>query len=309
MGVPAGLDLDLLRSFIAIAEEGSFTRAAERVGRTQSAVSLQMQRLESVLGQILIVRGKGGSVELNQQGRYLLDRARELLALNDDLMRSMRAAPVHGTIRLGIAAELSEQHLPKILDRFAQVAPAVEVEVEIATSCLLAVKLKNGELDLVLLRSGLEPRQWPAVEIWRSPTRWITSNLHRQHLRDPLPLSTSPAGCQWRPDNGECPWRGMAFRALEQAARSYRIVSTSATTQGQLAAAQAGLAVTSALEGDRLLEGLRIVGRDEGLPELPDCHYLMLKARDPRQPMTDILAAQVHDVFGSGSALNFTTST
>lgn len=96
MGVPAGLDLDLLRSFVAIAEEGSFTRAAERVGRTQSAVSLQMQGLEGVLGQIVIVRGKGGSVELNQQGRYLLDRARELLALNDDVMRSMRAAPCTG---------------------------------------------------------------------------------------------------------------------------------------------------------------------------------------------------------------------
>jgi DNA-binding transcriptional LysR family regulator len=304
MGIPAGLDLDLLRSFVAIAEEGSFTRAAERVGRTQSAVSFQMQRLEGVLGQIVIVRGKGGSVELNQQGRYLLDRARELLALNDDVMRSMRAAPLHGTIRLGVAAELSEQHLPKVLDRFAQVSPAVEVEVEIAQSCLLALKLKNGELDLVLLRTGLEPRQWPAVEIWRSRTIWVTSATHQQHLRDPLPVSTSPAGCQWRPtEYGECPWRAMVFRALEQAGRSYRIVSTSATTQGQMAAAQAGLAVTSTLAEDRLLEGLRIVRADEGLPELPDCRYLMLKGRDPRQPMTDILATQVHDVFANDPGL------
>ncbi|ESY77561.1 LysR family transcriptional regulator, partial [Mesorhizobium sp. LNHC229A00] len=231
MGIPTGLDLDLLRSFIAIAEEGSFTRAADRVGRTQSAVSLQMQRLEGVLGQIVIVRGKGGSVELNQQGRYLLERARELLALNDDVMRSMRAAPVHGTIRLGVAAELSEQHLSKVLARFAHVAPAVEVEVEIGASCQLALNLKAGELDLVLLRAGLEPRQWPAVEIWRSPTKWITSNTHRQHLRDPLPLSTSPVGCPWRPaEYSECPWRGMVFKALEQAGRSYRVVSTSATT-------------------------------------------------------------------------------
>src|SRR6187551_776407 len=105
MGVPAGLDPDLLRSFVAIAEEKSFTRAAARVGRTQSAVSLQMQRLEGVLGQTVIVRGKGGSVELNQEGLYLLGRARELLALNDDIMRSMHATPVHGTIRFGMAVE------------------------------------------------------------------------------------------------------------------------------------------------------------------------------------------------------------
>jgi DNA-binding transcriptional LysR family regulator len=299
MGVPAGLDLDLLRSFVAIAEEGSFTRAANRVGRTQSAVSLQMQRLEGVLGQIVIVRGKGGSVELNQQGHYLLERARELLALNDDVMRSMKAAPVHGTIRLGIAEELSTRHLPRILDRFSHVAPSVEVEVQIAGSCLLALKLKNAELDLALLRSGLEPRQWPSVEIWRSATKWVTSDTHRQHLRDPLPLTTSPSGCPWRPaEYSECPWRGMTFQALEQAGRSYRIVSTSATTAGQLAATHAGLAVTSALADIPLQEGLRIVRPDEGLPDLPECRYLMLKAREPRQPMTDILADQVRDVFG-----------
>lgn len=299
MSVPAGLDLDLLRSFVAIAEEGSFTRAANRVGRTQSAVSLQMQRLEGVLGQVVIVRGKGGSVELNQQGKYLLERARELLALNDDVMRSMRAAPVHGTVRLGIPEEVSARRLPRILDRFAHVAPAVEVEVEIGASCLLALKLKNAELDLAVLRSGLEPRDWPAVEISRSATRWVTSDEHAQHLRDPLPLSTSPFGCPWRPaEYSECPWRGMVFRALEQAGRSYRIVSTSATLQGQMATAQSGLAVTSTLVGDRLLEGLRFVRADEGLPDLPECRYLLLKARDPRQPATDILAAQIQDVFG-----------
>jgi DNA-binding transcriptional LysR family regulator len=299
MGAPAGLDLDLLRTFIAIAEEGSFTRAASRVGRTQSAVSLQMQRLEGVLGQIVIVRGKGGSVELNQPGRYLLERARELLALNDDVMRSMQAAPVHGTVRLGIAEELSAQFLPRILDRFSNVAPAVEVEVEAAGSCFLAVKLKNGELDVALLREGLEPRQWPALEIWRLPTIWVTSDAHGQHLRDPLPLSVSPTECPWRPaEIGACLWRSMVTRALDQNARSYRVVSTSGTTRGQMAAVQAGLAVTCALADDRLPEGLRIVRPDEGLPELPDSRYLMLKGRDPRQPLADILARQILDVFG-----------
>ena len=200
-GRPAGLDLDLLRSFVAIAEERSFTRAAARVGRTQSAVSLQMQRLEGVLGQTVIVRGKGGSVELNEEGQYLLGRARELLALNDDIMRSMHAAPVHGTVRFGIPAELSARFLPRILDRFSHAAPAVEVEVEIAASCLLSLKLKNAELDLALVREGLEPRQWQAAEVWRSPVKWVTSDAHRQHLRDPLPLSISPADCQWRRPN------------------------------------------------------------------------------------------------------------
>ena len=258
-----------------------------------------MQRLEGVVGQTVVVRRKGGSVELNQVGRYLLGRARELLELNDDIMRLMHATSVHGTIRLGIAAELSTRYLPRILDRFSQIAPAVEVEVDAAFSCQLGLKLKNAELDLALLRAGLEPRQWPAMEIWRSPVRWITSDAHRQHLRDPLPLSISPADCPWRPaEFSVCLWHSMVVRALEQGGRSYHLVSTSSTTLGQMAAAQAGLAVTSTIVDDALPEGLRHVRADEGLPELPECRYLMLKAREPRQPATDMLAAQVHEVFG-----------
>jgi DNA-binding transcriptional LysR family regulator len=294
----AGFDLDLLRSFVAIAEEKSFTRAAARVGRTQSAVSLQMQRLEGVLGQTVVVRGKGGSVELNQQGQYLLGRARELLALNDDIMKSMHAAPVHGTVRLAIADELTPRFLPRILDRFSHVAPAVKVEVENGTSCFLTLKLKNAECDLALLREGLEPRQWRAVEIWRSPVKWITSDKHGQHLVDPLPLSISPATCPWRPDEfKECLWHAMVIKALEQAGRRYHVVSTSATTPGQMAAALAGLAVTNALADDRLPEGLRIVRADEGLPDLPECRFLMLEGREARQPATTMLAAQVREVF------------
>lgn len=302
MGIPLGFDLDLLRTFVAIAEERSFTRAATRVGRTQSAVSLQMQRLEGLLGQTVIVRGKGGSVELSGEGVYLLGRARDLLELNDDIMRSMRAAPVHGIVRLGFPAELSAHFLSRILDRFSHAAPAVEVEVEVAASCIMGMKLKNSELDLVVLREGLEPRQWPAVEVWRSPMKWITSEKHQQHLRDPMPLANSPAHCMWSPfESKECQWYQMAVRALEQAGRRYRIVSTSSTVQALLAAAQAGLAVTHTLADDRLLEGLRPVRDDEGLPRLPECRYLMLKAREPRQPATDMLAAQMRDVFSENA--------
>ncbi len=300
MAVSASFDLDLLRSFVAIAEEKSFTRAAARVGRTQAAVSLQMQRLEGMLGKVVIVRGKGGSVDLNGDGLFLLERARELLALNDDIMRSMQATPVHGTIRLGIAVELSARFLPRILDRFAHAAPGVEVEVEANASCALALKLKNAELDLAILRDGLQPRQWTAVEVWRSQIRWVTSEKHGQHLREPLPLSTSPADCPWRPaELAECPWRSMMMRALERHGKPYRVVSTSGTTQAQMAAAQAGLAITSTLLDDLLPEGLRVVRPEEGLPELPDSRYYMLTARDPRQPATNMLAAQIHDVFGS----------
>lgn len=294
-----GLDLDLLRSFVIIAEEKSFTRAAERVGRTQSAVSLQVQRLEGLLGQKLFDRGKGGSIELTAQGQYLVGRAQEILALNDDILKSIRAAPVHGTVRLGIPDEVSGRYLSRILERFAEQAPGIEVSVTAAASCQLAAQFKNGELDLVILDRGLEPRQWPAEEIWRQPMRWITSDYHRQHLRDPLPLVVSPAECPFRPPwLAQCLSRAIALGALDTAGRAYRIVNSASTTAGQFAAVSAGLAVASSMATWALPPGLRVVREDEGLPPLPDASYLVLKAKDPRQPMTDMLIAQIHDVFG-----------
>jgi DNA-binding transcriptional LysR family regulator len=297
MALPVGLDIDLLRTFVAIAEEGSFTRAAERVGRTQSAVSLQMQRLEQVLGQTLLDRGKGGSVELSQRGQYLLVRAREILAMNDDIVSSLRSAPLHGTVRLGFAEEFSSRYLSRILARFAEKAPHVEVEFTSTVSCALANKLKAGEFDLAVLEQGLEPRNWPAEEIWRERLCWVTSDTHNQHMREVLPVTVSPSDCQWRPPwLTECLWRGMALRSLEQSGRKHRIASTSGTTSGQLALALGGLAVVATLKSLDLPEGLRHVRGEEGLPELPEVALLMLKAREPRQPATDLLADCIRKV-------------
>lgn len=303
MGALVGLDLDLLRSFVVIAEEKSFTRAADRVGRTQSAISLQMQRLEAMLGQLLLNRCKGGSIELTPEGLYLLGRAREILELNDDILRSVRARPVHGTVRLGIPDELAGRYLPRVLERFAEQAPSVEVQVVNAASCILATQLKAGDHDLVILDRGLEPRQWPATEIWRHRMHWITSDEHGQHLRDPLPLALSPADCPWRPPwLAECLSRGIATHALEQAGRKFRIVNSSTTTAGQFAAVSAGLAVAASMAVWSLPPGLRAVGDGEGLPRLPDASYVMLKAREPRQPMTDMLATRISEVFEAGPA-------
>lgn len=300
MGHPQGLDLDLLRSFVIIAEEKSFTRAADRVGRTQSAVSLQIQRLEGQLGQKLFERGKGGSIDVTPQGQYLLGRAREILLLNDDILKSIRAVPVHGTVRLGIPDEVSSRYLPRILERFAEQAPQIEVSVTTASSCVLAGHFKAGDYDLVILDKGLEPRQWPADEIWRQPMRWITSDYHRQHLREPLPLVVSPADCPFRPHWLEqCLSRGIAIGTLDRAGRKYRIVNSASTTAGQFAAVAAGLAVAASMATWALPPGLRALEEGEVLPALPDASYLLLKARDPRQPLTDMLAAQIHEVFGT----------
>src|SRR3954469_2232383 len=140
------LDPDLLRTFVCIAEEGSFTRAGQRVARTQSAVSMQLQRLEGQLGQRLISRGKGGTVHLTAHGQFLLERARELLALNDEIWSSFKTPSVQGTVRLGTPDDYALRYLPHILRRFAESHPSVQVDVLCLPSHELVTKLRDGEL-------------------------------------------------------------------------------------------------------------------------------------------------------------------
>ncbi|WP_158240602.1 LysR substrate-binding domain-containing protein [Telmatospirillum siberiense] len=290
---PAGLDPDLLRAFAFIAEEGSFTRAAERIGRTQSAVSMQVQRLEAVLGQKVLVRGKGGAIQLTPHGRYLLERSRELLALNDEIWSAFRAPQIHGTVRLGTPDDYALQYLPHILRRFADSHPAVQVDVTCAPSTDVVERLKAGELDLTVCSEGHEPRRWPVMELWRGPLRWITSERYAAHRLDPVPLAVADSGCVWR---------RVALRSLERAGRSYRVAYTSTSQAGTHAPVMAGLAVTISPPA-WMPEGLRALAPGEFLPDLPDTGILLLKGKDPRQPVTDVLAAHIAETFRSDPRL------
>jgi len=282
------LDPDLLRTFVCIAEEGSFTRAGQRVGRTQSAVSMQLQRLEGQLGERLVSRGKGGAVHLTPHGQFLLERARELLALSDQIWSSFKSPSVQGTVRLGTPDDYALRYLPHILRRFAESHPSVQVDVLCLPSHELVARLRDGELDLSLVSEGLEPPGWPALALWRAPLSWITSTRYAPHRQDPLPLAVA---------NGEhCNWRTAAIRALDAAGRRYRIAYNSATQIGTHSPVMAGLAVTVSTTS-WLPEGLRPLRPEEGLPPLPDFGILLLKAAEARQPVTDALAAYIADTF------------
>jgi molybdate transport repressor ModE-like protein len=287
MAHPSTIDPDLLRAFSYIAEEGSFTRAAARVGRTQSAVSMQVQRLEAVLGQPVLLRGKGGSVQLTRHGQYLLERSRDLLALNDAIWTAFHAPEIEGTVRLGTPDDYALSHLPGVLRRFADHHPAVEVDVLVAPSHDVITRLEAGELDLALCSAGHEPDDWPVRELWRGPLRWVSAERNSPHRLDPLPLALAA-------DN--CSWRRSALDALRAADRRYRIAYTSATLAGTHAPVMAGLAVTVS-PITFLPPGLRALPPGEGLPPLPDTAILLLVARQPRQPVTDALAGHLAGVF------------
>lgn len=286
--VPAALDPDLLRTFVLIVEEGSFTRAARLVGRTQSAVSMQVQRLEAALGQTLIERGRGGAVKPTVQGEHLLGEARELLALHDRIWRSFRAPTVRGTVRLGTPDDYALRYLPHILTRFAAAHPAVDVEVVCLSSGELAPRLDAGDLDLTLLSEGDVPLlRWPATPLLRGELAWITSEAHAAHRRDPLPLAIGDRSCSWS---------GAAVAALQAAGLRHRIAYRSVTQTGTLAPVMAGLAVTVGA-ASWLPSGVRAMLPSEGLPRLPDYGILLAKGRPPHQPVTDALADHIIQAF------------
>jgi DNA-binding transcriptional LysR family regulator len=282
-----GLDPELLRAFQLIAEGHSFTQAADQLGRTQSAISMQIKRLEEILGQTILSRGKGGGIALTPHGRYLLTRSRQILELNDEVMTTFRAPAISGVVRLGTPDDYALSHLPDVLRRFAETHPAVQVDVLCSSSGDVIAKLKAGELDLTLASDGIQPKNWPSVALWRGPLSWITSTRYAPHRRDPLPLALA---------HDECGWRTAAQTALDKAGIRYRIAYLSGTQVGTHAPVLAGLAVTvSALTV--LPEGVRAMRPEEGLPKLPEFGIVMLKGRNPAQPVTDALAAHIEEHF------------
>lgn len=282
---PPPLDLDALRAFTLIAEGFSFTQAAEQLGRTQSAISMQIKRLEETLGRPVFNRGRGGAIALTEHGHFLLSRARQILALNEDVITTFRTPAMSGVVRLGTPDDYALSHLPGILRRFAETHPAVQVDVVCSYSAELVERLQDGDLDLTLVSEGVAPTDMPAVPLWRGPLTWVTATRYAPHRQDPLPLALA----------GErCGWRQAAERVLRGAGIQYRIAYVSGTQTGTHAPVLAGLAVTvSALTV--LPEGVRPMRPDEGLPKLPDFGIHLLKGPHPVQPLTDALAQHIQE--------------
>ncbi|BBC01538.1 MULTISPECIES: LysR substrate-binding domain-containing protein [Bradyrhizobium] len=250
------LDLELVRTFLAVIEQGGFTRAAGRLHKTQSTISLHIRRLEEIVGRPLFDR-QGRGVALTEQGEVLRTYAEALLELNDEALLKLRRPPVTGTVRLGLPEDFATRHLPLVLRRFTAAHPAIRLEVRSALTAELMRDLGNGDLDIVLARREFEATDGDAL--WREPLVWVGAR-GRAFAADPLPLVMFPHGCVYRPE---------VLRRMRACARPWEIVYTSTSLAGVQAAVSAGIGITALAESTVLPE-FEILGAADGLPALPD---------------------------------------
>jgi len=277
------LDSDLLRTFAAIADSGSFTGAADLVGRTQSAVSLQMKKLERTVGQPLFLREARG-VRLTAAGETLLTRARPILRQLDGAAEALCGGPVEGAVRVGVPEEYGASVLPVVLARFAERHPGVQVTVRCETSLNFAPALERGELDLAVIVSDRGQAQGEIL--LHDPTVWVTSARHLTHERDPLPLALFESGC-W--------WRDWSLKALDDQGLRYRIAYASASVAGIQAAVGSGLAV-GVLGQSTLPPGTRRLGEAEGFRELP-ASTVVLRTAGSVSEATRSMADAIREAF------------
>ncbi|AIQ88139.1 MULTISPECIES: LysR substrate-binding domain-containing protein [Methylobacterium] len=280
-GPPLPFDLDLLRTFVAIVDNGSFTRAAQRLSLTQSTVSLQIKRLEDGLARRLFDRD-GRDLQLTPEGEILLTYARQILQLGAEALSRLRETDVSGVVRLGTPEDFATTHLSEVLACFARTHPQVALQVQCDFTVNLLADFAKGRYDLILFKR--EP-QGPSggTKVWREVLDWVASPRLVTETEGPIPLILAPA-----PDV----YRKRALSALDAAGRDWRIVYTSPSLAGLQAAVQAGLGVT-VLPTEMIPADMVSVSARLQLPKLPDTEIVLYRAPGHVTPAAELLSSTI----------------
>lgn len=267
-------DLDVLRTFVAGVEAGSFAQASERLGRSTSAVSAQLKKLEDQVGRP-VLRKQGRGLALTPAGEIVMSYARRLLELNDEAALAVRGADIEGQVRIGLQEDFGEHLLMRVLGAFTRSHPQVQVEARIARNAELISLTQSGQIDLaVAWHTGADmPHSEPLAEV---PAVWIGSRTGIDREVVPLAVFESP-----------CVLRSRAIDALDHAGLSWRLAFTSTSLQGIWSAVAAGLGVT-ARTPINLPTALMIL---DDLPPLPPLNLVLHRAEaKPSAPVSHLAA-------------------
>lgn len=281
------LDPELLQTLIAIADTGSFVAAAKNVHRTQSAVSMQMKRLEEIVGQPLFEKHGRRSV-LTFNGQNLLLYARRIVNLQQEALAGFHSPEIQGEVRLGVCDDYVMSFMPSIFASFAKAFPKVHIRLDSQPSSKLIEETQAGELDFSLVNitdSNLEYEK-----LTDEPLVWVTSSNHDIHETSPLPLAIE----------SNCLWGKWAQRALDNDNRVYRIGYSTFNIAGIVAIIEAGLAV-SVMSKSSVPSHLRILQRADGLPVLPRTEIGLISNSQKLSPAAKCLLDAVRSSFTATS--------
>jgi DNA-binding transcriptional LysR family regulator len=260
------LDMLTLQCFLAIADAGSLTKAAKQIGRTQSAVSQQLTKLESDLGQKLFKRAK--PLELTPYGEIFQGYARKILNLHYEMTDRFKDPDLEGELKFGLPEDFASVLLSEVLVEFMRAHPRVMLHIECDLTLNLYERFKKKDFDLVLVKMS-RPEDFPnGLEVWSENLEWVGNKrlLDKKNLPKPLPLILSPQPCVYR---------SRALEALEEAHIPWQCVFSSPSYSGTVAAVKAGMGLT-VLPKKMIPHSLEVMNH-LGLPALPDTHISMLK--------------------------------
>lgn len=259
------LQMDWLKCFVAVVDAGTLSAAAPEVHRSQSAVSMQLKKLEAALGCRLLVRGPRTN-QLTPDGQKLLGYARRMLQVHAETQAAFHGDALTGRIRLGVPDDYAAKYLTPVLKRFAPYHGSVEIELSCEQSTALIPKVERGELDLALV-SRDHPRQ--GVLLFQEPLVWVGASQYEVWRRNPLPIAVYEAASLARRN---------AIHALALQGRQFRIVYNSSSLAGQIAAVESGLAV-AVLTQCSAPPHLEILGTEHGLGELEPMEVAVYRSR------------------------------
>ena len=276
------IDTDVLRTFVAIADQGGFTRAGETVNRTQSAVSMQMKRLEEDVLERKLFERDGRQVRLTPEGQVLLGYARRILKLHSEVFNTLREPHMVGLVRIGTPDDYLMRFLPGILKQFSKAYPLIQIEMHCEASTVLMQRR-----DLALTVISREPGNDLGELLRTERMVWAASPCFCVEEHDALPLAVS---------GDECLYTHWARAALDAAGRDYRLAYHSSNGAAILAVVSAGLAAMVSMES-LVTDDLRVLGSDEGFPPLPSMNLRLLRNPQMTSPITECLADYIVEGF------------
>jgi len=261
-------DLELLRTFVSVIDSGGFTKAGERVNRTQSTVSQQIHKLEAQLGRPLLLRQRASKhVELTEDGERLIGYARRLVSLALEAHSVLCGSDGAGVVKLGVPEDFDVQRLMTLLSGFAHAHPHIRLDTVNGLSVELHARLESKDIDLALVKRERSPRQDGALANWPEQVNWVVGR-DVLTLDDPVPLVVYPQGCIYR---------NRIVHALEASGRRWRVAFASQSLVGIQAAVSAGLGI-SLLPASAMRDDHRLLREEEGFAPVPPTELALISS-------------------------------